>query len=66
MDCPYCGSYIKGITGLQEVQNFQKHLRKCKKHPDRQTFAYEDGKLKAKNPPTTLLNALEIRSNSGQ
>lgn len=66
MNCPYCDKYIPGITGLQEAQNFSKHLRKCKKHPDRQTLADEDGKLKQQNPPTTLLDAVEIRANSGQ
>jgi hypothetical protein len=66
MNCPFCNKQINGWTGLQELQKFQRHLRTCRKHPDRQQVVAEDGKLKKQNPPTSLLNALDIRSESGQ
>ena len=33
MKCNYCSKEIYGMTGLQELQKFQKHLRTCKKAP---------------------------------
>lgn len=66
MNCPYCNKYIYGLTGLQELQKFQKHLGTCKQHPDRQTVVTPDGKIKTPQTPTTLLDALNIRADSGQ
>ena len=33
MNCQFCGKDIYGMTGLQEIQKYQKHLRKCRKNP---------------------------------
>jgi len=66
MNCPYCNKEVYGLTGLQELQKFNKHLRTCKKHPGRQTVVEETGNLKKKNPTTSLLDALNIRADSGQ
>ena len=33
MKCNYCPKEIYGMTGLQELQKFQKHLKTCKKAP---------------------------------
>jgi hypothetical protein len=65
MECPYCKKDIYGLTGFQEAIAFNKHLRKCKKNPSRQTFV-EGNKIVEKNKPTTLLDALNIRAESGQ
>lgn len=65
MNCPYCNKEINGLTGLMELQKFQKHLRTCRKHPDRQMKVSERG-LSLTNPPVSLLNALDIRHDSGQ
>lgn len=65
MNCPYCNKAIIAWTGLQELQKFNKHLRTCKKHPGRQMNITEQG-LKEQNPPSDLLNALNIRHESGQ
>lgn len=65
MNCPYCNKRIEGITGLQEVTKFQKHLSSCKKNPNRnQLVVMPDGAIKVSLP--TLLEALKIRSESGQ
>jgi hypothetical protein len=66
MNCPYCNKSVHALTGLLELQKFQKHLRRCRKHPDRQSIVTENGKIKKENPPTTLLKALDIRHESGQ
>ena len=60
MKCPYCNKEIYGITGLQEIRKFMKHLPKCKKHLP-----------KCKKSPYFLIGcdmgkALQIRSDSGQ
>jgi len=65
MNCPYCNKQIEGITGLQEVSKFQKHLRSCKKNPDRiKLVVTSTGNMETAYQ--TLLEALEIRANSGQ
>lgn len=66
MNCPYCNKHIFGITGLQELQKFRKHLRTCRKHPGRKMVVDENDKLKEINPGTSLLKALDIRHDSGQ
>jgi hypothetical protein len=55
MNCPYCGKEIYAVTGLQEIQKFQKHLRKCKKVSDSDRLATTD-----------MTAALNARANSGQ
>lgn len=66
MNCPYCQKHINGLTGLQELQKFNKHLRVCRKHPDRKIMVGPTGDLKKENPPSDLLNALNVRFDSGQ
>ena len=71
MNCPYCNKEVYGLTGLQELQKFNKHLRKCKKYPDRVVIPAsidESGQLQKPVNATSvsLLDALEIRANSGQ
>lgn len=48
MNCPYCNKDIYALTGFQELQKYQKHLRKCKKRP-------------ITNRPINLLTAAEDR-----
>jgi len=38
MKCEHCGKEIYGMTGFQEIQKYQSHLRKCKKN--KKTLAY--------------------------
>jgi hypothetical protein len=66
MDCPYCSKFIPGMTGLQEAQNFRKHLVKCRKNPERQTIVNDVGKLQETKPNPDLLEAVRIRHESGQ
>lgn len=66
MDCPYCNKKITGLTGLMELQKFHKHLRACKKHPDRVKVVTPDGKLEQQIPNPTMMDALNIRHDSGQ
>jgi hypothetical protein len=66
MNCPYCNKHIPAFTGLQELQKFQKHLRTCKRNPAKQTVVEPDGRITAIKPKPDLLEALEIRANSGQ
>lgn len=66
MECPYCKKDIYGLTGLQELQKFQKHLRKCKKHPDRKIIVTEEGSLIDQKPNPSMMDALNIRHDSGQ
>jgi|GEM_PF-6889491 len=61
MDCPYCKRDIYGMTGLQELRKFEKHLRKCKKLP---TVVIK-GKIKSRED-IDMFDALEIRADSGQ
>ena len=67
MNCPYCNRDIYGMTGLQELQKFQKHLRKCKKYR-LVTERGGDGRKVTKevDKPTDMMTALEIRAGSGQ
>lgn len=32
MKCEFCGKEIYGLTGLREIQKYQKHLRRCRKN----------------------------------
>lgn len=64
MNCPYCNKEIFGLTGLIELKNFQKHLRKCKKK--NQPTVSPNGEIMPANPSNDMLNALEIRAKSGQ
>jgi hypothetical protein len=64
MNCPYCNKEINGLTGLQELQKFQKHLRTCKKK-DKPVIA-PNGSLVDACESTDMLSALNIRANSGQ
>lgn len=65
MNCPYCNKDINGLTGLIELKKFQKHLRTCKKHPDRIEIKTPDGKM-VLQPHTSMMDALNIRHDSGQ
>ena len=66
MECPYCKKEIYGLTGLQEIQKFQKHMEKCRKAPSRHTVVTDEGELKEVNNPISMNEALEIRAESGQ
>lgn len=66
MKCPYCNKEINAMTGLQELQKFQKHLHKCRKHPDRKKVVDPDGSIWETQPRTTMMEALNIRADSGQ
>ena len=66
MNCPFCKREIYAMTGLQEIQKFEKHLVKCKKNPKRKTIVTEEGNIEVFVPYTHMMEALEIRANSGQ
>jgi hypothetical protein len=66
MNCPFCNKEINGLTGLHEILKFKKHLTTCKKNPERYARLNKKGILKEVPKPATLLQALEIRANSGQ
>jgi len=65
MNCPYCSKHINGMTGLQELLAFKKHLPKCKKNPA--NLPLSDGRktVIVQSQPTTR-DALRIRAASGQ
>jgi hypothetical protein len=66
MNCPYCKQAVYGMTGFQEVQAFEKHLRRCRKNPN--NIVLRDGKRAAVVPikPQSVMDALNIRADSGQ
>lgn len=66
MNCPYCKKTVYGLTGLQEAQAFEKHLRKCRKNPN--NLVLTDGNRTVVTPKRgqNLVEALEIRADSGQ
>lgn len=66
MNCPFCQKDIYGMTGFQEILAFNKHLRKCRKNPG--NFIISDGVKTVIMPKReqTLLDALNIRAESGQ
>lgn len=66
MKCPYCDKEVYGFTGLQELLNFQRHMRRCRKSPFRQTVVNRRGEIAVKNKPIELDEALMIRHESGQ
>ena len=66
MDCPYCDKDIYGMTGLQEIQKFQKHMKTCRKAPSRHSVVTDEGKIKKVNKEIDIMEALEIRAESGQ
>ena len=67
MECPYCKKDVYGMTGFQELQAFNKHLRKCKKVPrSPHTLVSSKGETLQVNNPTDMYEALEIRAHSGQ
>lgn len=65
MNCPYCNKRVPGMTGLQELQNFQKHLGQCKKNF--RNLPLSDGRKTVITPHRhTLREAMAIRHQSGQ
>ena len=66
MNCPYCGKDAYGLTGFQEAQAFEKHLRRCRRNPV--NIVLKAGRKVAVVPVRTqsLKEALEIRAESGQ
>jgi len=64
MNCPHCSKHIPGFTGLQEAQNFQRHLDKCKKNP---ANTITDGrKTVLLGKQYSLIEAVNIRAESNQ
>jgi hypothetical protein len=71
MNCPHCNKFIYGLTGLQEIQAFSKHLRKCKKYQNSLLSPLIDaGRPEpmrlAGQRPADIMTALKQRANSGQ
>lgn len=66
MNCPHCNKDIYGLTGFRELQKFQKHLSKCKKNPKNRTVVEPDGSIEKLTHNPTMLEALNIRHESGQ
>ena len=67
MNCTYCKKLVYGMTGLQEIQKFQKHMRTCKESPRRHAYVDEEtGKTKYINDPVDMIDALYMRAESGQ
>ena len=66
MTCPYCSKPVNGFTGFQEAEKFAKHLRVCRKNPNNITLT--DGRRSVTTPiqPQDLMDALNIRADSGQ
>lgn len=66
MNCPYCQKTINAFTGLQELQKFEKHLRRCRKNPN--NIVLSDGHKTVVTPtrPQDMNDALDIRAASGQ
>ena len=54
------------MTGFQEILAFNKHLRKCSRNPG--NIVISDGRSTAVTPikEQTILDALNIRAESGQ
>jgi hypothetical protein len=54
------------MTGFQEILEFNKHLRKCRKNPG--NIVISDGRQTVVTPikDQTMLDALNIRAESGQ
>lgn len=66
MNCPWCKKEIFAITGLQELQKFQKHSRKCKKNPNKIVTEIQPHVRIEKPQELTMMEALEVRAESGQ
>lgn len=66
MNCPHCDKDIFGWTGLQEIMAFNKHLPKCRKNPV--NIVLRDGRKTVVQPLRNqgMMEALEIRAESGQ
>lgn len=64
MNCPYCRTFVPGLTGLQEADNFRKHLNRCKKAP--QNMISDGQKTVHLGRKFDLQDALKIRAESGQ
>ena len=66
MNCPHCNKNIFGLTGLQELKKFHKHLPKCRKNPANKKVVTPDGELIQIKDRSTMMDALNIRHESGQ
>lgn len=66
MKCPYCHEKVDGITGLQELDNFEEHLAICLRNPN--NVVLTDGRTVAIEPKRkqTKMDAMNIRAESGQ
>ena len=71
MNCPYCKRHIYGMTGLQELNKFEKHLARCRKNPNNRVIKV-GGEVKGGKTIVLpkrhqdLRDALDIRAESGQ
>jgi hypothetical protein len=69
MNCPYCQRHIYGLTGLIELQKFEKHLRRCRKNPANKVLRVggdHKGKTIVISGKQDIRDALQIRADSGQ
>lgn len=66
MKCPHCNKEMYGMTGLQELQKFHKHLPKCRKNPANENVITPDGSIEKREDNSTMYDALEQRAASGQ
>ena len=66
MNCPYCNKRVLGLTGLEELQAFQKHLNRCPKKPKAVTVEQRPGVVKVTHRKFNMNDALELRAKSGQ
>ena len=66
MFCPYCKRRVEALTGFMEAEKFAKHLQTCRKNPN--NLVMSDGTRTVVVPQKiqNLMDALEIRAESGQ
>lgn len=66
MNCPFCQKRIFGMTGLQEAQAFRKHLPKCRKNPNNVSLSDGKRRVTVADREYHLMDAVKLRSESGQ
>jgi len=66
MKCEYCGKKIDAMTGLKEIQKYQKHLNKCKKYEQILMKVVTPNTICVRGPHNNMNDALQSRINSEQ